>query len=261
MNVVLALFPLASFFVWSCVTTPVTNRQSVRLLPESQLNSMGVQAYKEMLQKEKESADPRYNEMVRRIGQRIATVSGKNYQWEFKVIDNSQMVNAFCLPGGKVAVYTGILPVAKNEAGLAAVMGHEVAHAILQHGNERVSQQLLIQAGLVVTAISLNNNKYRNLILGGLGVGSTIGVALPFSRMHESEADRVGTEYMARAGYDPREAVELWHRMGAQGGGKMPQFLSTHPDPTKRAQDLSKRMGEMIPLYEASAAKQASTPI
>ncbi len=248
-------FLLGSVLVVACVTTPVTKRKQIRLLPESQMNAMGVQAYGEMLSKEKLSTNKRWNEMVARVGRNIAAASGKNYQWEVKLIDDPKTVNAFCLPGGKIAVYTGILPVAKNEAGLAAVMGHEVAHAVLQHGNERVSQGILAQAGLTLTAISLKDSKYRDIIVGGLGVGTQFGVMLPFSRKHESEADRVGVEYMAKAGYDPRESVELWKRMAALGGGSVPEVVSTHPDPMRRAGDLNKLQPELANIYATSNKK------
>lgn len=236
----------------ACATAPVTGRKQLRLLPESQMNTMGVQAYSEMLSKEKISSDKRLTDMVVRVGNRIAAASGKDYKWEFKLIDDPKTLNAFCLPGGKVAVYTGILPIAKNEAGLAAIMGHEVAHAVLQHGNERVSQGVLAQAGLTLAAVSMKDNKYRNLIVGGLGVGTQFGVMLPFSRKHETEADVVGAEYMAKAGYDPRESVEVWKRMAAQGG-KMPEVLSTHPDPLRRAKELEQLQGKLQPIYAASS--------
>ncbi len=240
-----------ALLIVACVTTPVTGRKQLRLLPESQMNTMGVQAYSEMLSKEKLSTDKRLNDMVARIGKQIAAASGKNYEWEFKLIDDPKTVNAFCLPGGKVAVYTGILPIAKNEAGLAAIMGHEVAHAVLQHGNERVSQGILAQAGLTIAAVSLKDSRYRDIVVGGLGVGTQFGVMLPFSRKHETEADVVGAEYMAKAGYDPKESVEIWKRM-AQNSGKVPEVLSTHPDPLRRAKELEKLQPKLQQIYAAS---------
>ncbi len=238
--------------VAACVTSPETGRSQLSLVSDSQMNSLGAQAYQETLAKSKISRNSNLNSEVATIGRRIAQASGVDYEWEFKVIDEPQTVNAFCLPGGKVAVYTGIVPVAKNNAALAAVMGHEVAHATLRHSAERMSQQMVMQMGLTVASISFSNSENRNVIAGLLGIGTQFGVVLPFSRYHESEADRVGLEYMARAGYDPREAVGLWERMGAAGGGRPPEILSTHPDPVRRARDLNKHMAKALALYQAS---------
>ncbi len=238
--------------VAACVTSPETGRSQLSLVSDSQMNSLGAQAYQETLAKSKISRNSNLNSEVATIGRRIAQASGVDYDWEFKVIDEPQTVNAFCLPGGKVAVYTGIVPVAKNNAALAAVMGHEVAHATLRHSAERMSQQLVMQMGLTVASISFSNSENRNMIAGLLGIGTQFGVVLPFSRYHESEADRVGLEYMARAGYDPREAVGLWERMGAAGGGRPPEILSTHPDPVRRARDLNKHMAKALAMYQAS---------
>ncbi len=238
--------------VAACVTSPETGRSQLSLVSDSQMNSLGAQAYQETLAKSKISRNSNLNNEVATIGRRIAQASGVDYEWEFKVIDEPQTVNAFCLPGGKVAVYTGIVPVAKNNAALAAVMGHEVAHATLRHSAERMSQQMVMQMGLTVASISFSNSENRNVIAGLLGIGTQFGVVLPFSRYHESEADRVGLEYMARAGYDPREAVGLWERMGAAGGGRPPEILSTHPDPVRRARDLNKHMAKALALYQAS---------
>lgn len=248
-------------FIYSCTTVPVTERSQANLIPDSQMNAMGVEAFKEVLAKEKISSNPTLIEMVTRIGKRIANASGENFSWEFKVIENAKTVNAFCLPGGKVAVYTGILPVAKNEAALAAVMGHEVAHAVARHGAERMTQQLALTGGLMVLDTTLlKDNKYRALIIGALGVGANFGVMLPYSRVHEAEADRIGLMYMAKAGYDPREAPELWLRMAKLGGAAPPEFMSTHPDPVKRSEALRSRIAEVMPQYEQSA-KQPSTQI
>jgi predicted Zn-dependent protease len=223
------------------------------------MNILGAQSYEEVLKKEKISKDPKLNEMVNRIGKRIAKASGADFAWEFKVIDNAETVNAFCLPGGKVAVYTGILPIAKNEAALAAVMGHEVAHATLKHGAERMSQQLATQAGLAAASLSLKNSAQRDLILGGIGLGAQFGVLLPYSRKHETEADIVGLKYLAKAGYDPKESVGLWERM-AKTGGKVPEIISTHPDPARRARDLEAEIPKVMALYDKSE-KQPSKPL
>jgi metalloendopeptidase OMA1, mitochondrial len=240
----------------ACVTSPETGRTQLSLVPESQMTALGIQAYQETLSKSKISRNTALNNEVATIGRRIAQASGVNYDWEFTVLDEPQTVNAFCLPGGKVAVYTGIIPVAKNNAALAAVMGHEVAHAVLRHAGERMSQQMVMQMGLSAAALTFSDSEYKNTIAGLLGIGAQFGIALPFSRYHESEADRVGLEYMAKAGYDPREAVGLWQRMGAlSGGGRPPEILSTHPDPSRRAKELERHMPRALSLYQASSLR------
>jgi predicted Zn-dependent protease len=174
-----------------------------------------------------------------------------NWAWEFKVLE-SREVNAFCLPGGKVAFYTGIFPVLENEAGLAAVMGHEIAHATARHGGQRITQGLCVQLGLTAAAISLGNQQYREEILGLLGISAMGAIVLPFSRDHELEADRIGLIYMARAGYDPQEGPNLWRRMQKLGGQKPPELLSTHPSDERRIQQL-----EAMQPQAVEAGKQA----
>lgn len=231
----------------------------IHLLSEAQMNQMGEQNYQSIKSKTKISKDLILKEKIQRIGRRIAKASGKNYNWEFELFDEPKTVNAFCLPGGKIGVYTGIIPIAKNEAGLAAVLGHEVAHATLGHGNERVSQGLITSIGFAAMEAVLGDSQNRDVILGGLGIGAQFGILLPFSRGHESAADRVGTQYMAKAGYDPREAKDLWMRMAATGG-KVPEFMSTHPDPLRRAKALEQNLSEFLPLYQVSE-NQPSKPL
>lgn len=248
---------LIAALVYSCATTPETNRQQLSLVPESQVNALGEEAYRDLLSKSKLSQNKALNEEVIKVGQRIAQASGADFAWEFNVLAEDKTVNAFCLPGGKVGVYTGIIPIAENTAGLAAVLGHEVAHAVLRHSSERMSQQLVMQLGLALATVSFQNSKYKDLIAGALGVGTVYGITLPFSRYHESEADRVGLEYMAKAGYDPSEAVQLWYRMAEEGGGQRPpEILSTHPDPAQRAKHLQSQLPEVIAIYEGSAKSQ-----
>ena len=249
--------------VLACVTNS-EGRKSFNLIGDAQMTSMGDSAYGEVIAKAKAEGhlvtkgSPR-DEMVERIGRRIAAVSGADFKWEFNVIDEPKTVNAFCLPGGKIAVYTGILPVAKTEAALAVVMGHEVAHATMRHGAERMSQQLAV-AGLASAAeISLRDNKYRSLWMGALALGANFGVILPYSRGHESEADAVGLKYAARAGYDPSVAPGLWDRMGASGKSP-PEFMSTHPDPSNRSKALATMQEKVRPLYEQSD-RQDDRPI
>jgi predicted Zn-dependent protease len=216
---------------------------------------MGVQAYQQILKKEKVSTNPEHNALVQRVGRRIAEATGrKDYQWEFKVIENDKMINAFALPGGKVAVYTGILPVTRDEAGLAAVMGHEVAHAIARHGGERVSQGLLVQVGLGVVQAALGSQDPATTkqVATLLGAGAAVGLILPFSRSQESEADRLGMIYMAKAGYDPHAARDLWVRMGqaSKGQQKPPEFLSTHPANQTRIRQIEAWMPEAMRYYD-----------
>lgn len=235
----------------SCVTSPETGRRQLNLVSDGEMNTMGEQAYKEMLSKSKISQKPQLNSEIVNIGKRIAAATDVSYDWEFSVIDENQ-VNAFCLPGGKVAVYTALIPVAKNNAALAAVLGHEVAHAVLRHSAERMSQQLILNQSMQIAGVLFSSSQHKDLIAAAMGIGANYGVALPFGRYEEAEADRVGLEYMAKAGYDPREAIGLWERMGQMGGGRPPEILSTHPDPVNRAKDLAKHMDKALALYNAS---------
>lgn len=247
------------FALGACVTTNEQGRQALNFIPDGQMNQLGAQAYDEMKKTEKESANKAAAEMIQRIGKRIAAASGAKYDWEFRLFAN-KAVNAFCLPGGKVGVFEGILPVAENEAGLAAIIGHEVAHATLEHGAERVSQGMVLQAGMTAADLALSDNRYRAPLLAALGLGSQVGVLLPYSRMHESEADILGLEYLAKAGYDPMEAPKLWERMVKLPGGGGPEFLATHPNPSKRAQALRQHIKKVMPQYGKSQ-QQKNRPI
>lgn len=254
----LNLFSLSpSLFLLSC--SGESNRPRLILVPDEQMNALGEEAYIDILSKSRLSLDSRVNRDVEEIGQRIAQASGADYDWEFNVIVDDQ-ANAFCLPGGKVAVYTGIVPFAKTNAGLAAVMGHEVAHALLRHSAERVSENYLLQMGLSLANLSFQNSPYKDLLAAALGLGSQVGIELPFSRFQEQEADRVGLELMAKAGYDPREAIGLWERMEAGAGDRPPEILSTHPDPKDRIKELNEDMNKALEIYDASA-KVETTPL
>ncbi len=248
--VVVVLTALAS----ACETAPVTGRNQLIILPESQEIQMGLQAYDEILKKEKISTDPQANALVQRVGKRIAAATGEDLPWEFKVIENDKVANAFALPGGKVAVYTGLLPITQTEAGLAAVIGHEIAHATARHGGERLSQNLIAQLGLAATAAAMSNRDPATVqsVIGLLGAGATVGVSLPFGRSQESEADRIGMIYMAKAGYDPRAAKDLWLRMAAASEGKQrpPEFLSTHPAEATRIERIEKWLPEALAYYK-----------
>ena len=232
----------------ACQTVPVTGRQQLIFLSASEETQMGLSAYREILKKEKLSQDPAVNAMVKRVGERIAAVSDRpDFQWEFRVIEKDQ-ANAFALPGGKVAVYTGILKYTQTEAGLAVVMGHEVAHALARHGGERMSRSMLAQFGLTAGAIALGGSNPG--VMQAIGMAYGVGVELPFGRGQESEADHIGLILMAKAGYDPREAVPFWQRMSSgKGGGAPPEFLSTHPSGDTRVRQLQQWMPEALQVY------------
>ncbi|GBG01816.1 lipoprotein [Azospira sp. I13] len=236
----------------ACQTVPITGRSQMQFLGEGQEMRMGLTSYQDILKKEKVSDDPELNAQIQRVGRRIAAATGKNYQWEFKVIENDKTINAFCLPGGKVAVYTGLLPVTQDDAGLAAVIGHEVAHAIARHGGERLSQQMLVAGLTAAVVVSSSDSRKANLYAGLLGAGAAVGYLLPYSRLQESEADRMGLVYMAKAGYDPHASLELWKRMAeaAKRESKPPEFLSTHPADSTRIRQIQDWLPEAMQYYK-----------
>ncbi|RYY62486.1 MAG: M48 family peptidase [Chitinophagaceae bacterium] len=262
---ILSVFLIAGGLV-ACSSNAVTGRSQLKLLPESQLQSMAVTQYQQFLTENKvvSASGSRDAEMVTRVGQRITKAvtdyyASKGlsdqlagYQWEYKLVQSND-VNAWCMPGGKIVVYTGLLPITQNEAALAAVMGHEVSHAIFNHGNERMSQSMgaeALQAGLQV-ALANKPAATQSLFLGAFGVGSQVGVLLPFSRKHELEADHYGLIWAAMAGYNPQEAIALWQRMEkASNGQKPPEFLSTHPAEGNRIAQLEKYMPEAMKYYK-----------
>ncbi len=247
----------------ACTTVPITGRSQLSLVPEAEMQQMSFQQYKEVIAKEKLSTDAAATRQVKTVGQRIQraveTYMAQNnlsqelagFQWEFNLLDSKE-VNAWCMPGGKVAVYTGILPVMKDETGMAVVMGHEIAHAIAKHSNERASQAMVAQGlGSSLQALAGQNpTTAKNVFLGAVGVGSQLKM-LSFGRNQESEADRLGLIFMAMAGYDPRAAPAFWERMSAQsGGGAPPEFLSTHPSDQTRIADINARMNEALGYYK-----------
>ena len=249
-----ALMPVA---LAACQIVPYTGRSQLQLLSEPEEKRMGLQAYRAILRKSRLSRDPVANEMVTRVGTRIAAATGRtDYTWEFRVVDDNRQINAFALPGGKVAVYTGLLPVARDDAGLAAVLGHEIAHAVARHGGERVSQELLLQAGLQATMAGLSRGDPQTVRSVGslLGAGAAVGLILPWSREQESEADHLGLIYMAKAGYDPHAALDLWRRMSeaSRGRGEPPEFLSTHPSHGTRIRQIEQWLPEALQYYQAS---------
>ncbi len=240
----------------ACARAPITERSQLILISPAQESQLGASAFQEVVSKEKISRDPELQAVVDRIGWRIARAANlTDAKWEFAVIDDPKVANAFALPGGKVGVYTGIFPVARTEGGLAAVMAHEVAHVLARHGAERLSQGLLAQLG--ATAIQVGMTRSDPGVVRGVmtayGLGANVGVLLPYSRLQESEADRIGVLLMAKAGYDPKEAVHLWERMAKSDPSRPPEFLSTHPSPERRIQDLQALIPNALTYYRPSA--------
>jgi predicted Zn-dependent protease len=249
----------------SCQKNAITGRRSLDLIPESEMIGMSLTEYDKFLAEHKPLPAENANVvLVRKVGTKIQKSVEKYYadkglskqldgfKWEFNVVDEN-VVNAWCMPGGKVVVYTGLLPVTQDEKSLAVVMGHEIAHAIARHGNERMSQGLLVQAGGVVLSVALSNKPQatHDLFMQSFGVGSQLGM-LGYSRQHESEADHMGIVFAAMAGYDPMAAITFWERMMKAGGEKPPQILSTHPSDETRINDLKGFMKDALPYYTAS---------
>lgn len=248
----------------ACAKAPYTKRKQLLLLSPGEEAKLGAAAYREQIAQEKACNDAALNKQVYAIGRSIADVSGKKeWAWEFRVLDAPDTMNAFALPGGKTAVYTGILAPAGNEAGLATVMGHEVAHAIARHGGERVSQALLVQMGLQAADLSLQDQKQRGPLMAALGLGAQVGVLMPFGRDQESEGDHIGLMLMAKAGYDPVHAVSFWQRFERTKGqgGDVPEWLSTHPSPGTRVKNLQKWLPEARKHYAKSRKLGAGAPL
>jgi predicted Zn-dependent protease len=245
-----------------CATVPITGRKQLLLLSEGDETALGLQAYQEVLTKEKLSTDPAANALVQQVGARIAAATGKNYQWEFKVVDKPGTVNAFCLPGGKVVVYSGLLPVALDANGLATVIGHEVAHAIARHGGERVSENLLASVALETVSASMGAKDPQTVktVTGLLGAGVQVGLMLPFSRDQESEADHMGLIYMAKAGFPPETAVAFWQRMAAASRGAPPEILSDLPSDARRIEQIQAWLPEARAVFVPGPAIAAPPP-
>ena len=255
---------LGILFIIGCATVPYTGRHQFILVSEGQEASLGDEAYRHTLRDSVVTHDVSAERLVRRVGEKIAAVANKpEYKWEFATINDPETVNAFALPGGKVAVYTGIFGPARDEAGLAVVMGHEVAHALARHPAERMSQGMLLQLGGVGLGVALGRNPaLANQVLQAYGIGTSVGVALPFGRSQETEADHIGLILMAKAGYDPRVALDLWERMQKKEGGKgaPPEFLSTHPGYETRKEQLRSFLPEALSYYQPSDARIESLP-
>ncbi len=258
-----ALLSVFLLFLGACSSVPITGRQQLNLVSEDTMASTATQQYQQFLNQADVVRNTSESAMVKEVGRRIASAveeyfsrmgrgeSLRDYNWEFNLID-SQEVNAWAMPGGKVAVYRGILPVAQSEAGLAAIMSHEVAHVVARHGSERMSQGLLTQMGGIALSAALSSQPQQTQQLWSqiFGAGAQIGVMLPYSRLQENEADRLGLIFMALAGYDPRAAVEVWQRMAAQGGPSSPEFLSTHPADQTRIRKIQQNIPEAMRFYQ-----------
>jgi predicted Zn-dependent protease len=256
---------LGIFLLFQCSPVPITGRKQLSLVPQSQLLALSFQSYSEFLAENKPVSGTNDAEEVKKVGKNIQGAVEQyfrdrkmedrldGYKWEYNLVKDSS-INAFALPGGKVAVFTGIIPVTENETGLAVVMGHEIAHAVANHGNERMSQLLLIQVGGLTLSEALQQQPEltRQLALVAFGVGTQVGVLLPYNRLQETEADRLGMIFMAMAGYDPRNAVKFWQRMGQQSGGEgnVPEFLSTHPSTDTRIENIKNMIPEALKYYK-----------
>lgn len=259
-SVYLLVLFFVSFVLVQCATVPVTGRKQLLIMPESEMVQMSLTSYDSFLKENQLSKDAVATRQVKNVGARIAAAVEtylksqgqeelvKDFKWEFNLVQSKE-VNAWCMPGGKVVVYEGILPVCKDDEGLAVVMGHEIAHAIARHGNERMSQQMLLEAGSAATAYALKDKPETTKTLLGtaIGLGSNYGVVLPFSRKHEYEADRLGLIFMTIAGYQPERAVEFWTRMSeATAGQKVPEFMSTHPSDANRIAQIKALLPEAL---------------
>lgn len=249
--------------ILSCATNPFTGKKTMALVPNSQLFPTAFAQYDQFLNENKVVKGTKDAEMITRVGQRIAVAAERwlnanghqgylnDYKWEYNLV-NDETVNAWCMPGGKIVFYTGILPIAQSEAGVAAIMGHEVAHALANHGQQRMSAGIVQQLGAVAGNVAIKDDQTRAIFNQAYGIGSQVGVMLPFSRSHETESDNIGLHLMAIAGYNPYEAAELWKRMKAKSGGQAPpEFMSTHPSNDTRIKNLT----DWAPLAEKEARK------
>lgn len=250
----------------ACVTNPVTGRSSLQIANNSEIATMASQEYKTTLSKSKVITGTAEANRVKNVGNRIKQAAEKyytsigrqsdlaNYNWEFNLLQDSQL-NAWCMPGGKVAVYTGILPVTKDDNGLAVVMGHEISHALAGHGNERISQAMLAQYGGSILGSSINNSQWASVFQQVYPIGAQVGL-LAYGRKQELEADKMGLYLMGMAGYDPRTAPAFWERMEASSkGNTVPQFLSTHPNPSSRIADINEAMPQALEYFKAAGGK------
>jgi predicted Zn-dependent protease len=267
---VLLSLALCSLLLFGCSRVPLTDRQQLLLVADTDLEQQGALQYADLLSKSKVfSATAPDEKSVVRVGSRLAKAvdqfvaekgispNGTGYKWEFNLIDDPNTPNAFCLPGGKIAVYSGLLPITKDDTGLAVVISHEIAHALARHSNERLSQMLLVQFGGAQLSDAIKNNpeETQKNIMTAFGIGANVGVLLPYNRAQESEADRIGLALMAYAGYDPHKALDFWTRMEQLGGSGMPELLSTHPLDETRIKDIKSEIPEAMKYYRGQNTK------
>jgi len=259
---------LSVVFLTSCKTVPLTGRKQLSLVSESEVMSMSLSQYDQFIKSNKISLNKAETDRVRRVGNKIAVAVEQyfkdkgltsyldGYKWEFNLIED-KTVNAWCMPGGKVVVYTGILPLIRNDAQLATVMSHEIAHAVARHGGERMSEQLVAQgAGIALSvALAQKPKETQQLAMAAFGMGSQLGYLLPFSRTHEYEADEMGLYFMAMAGYNPGESADFWKTMAANSQSKAPEFLSTHPLDENRIARINAKLPEAMKYYHPTKGK------
>jgi predicted Zn-dependent protease len=254
---------ILALFNQACTTVPLTGRKQLNLMPESEMISMSLTNYSDFMKVNPVSTDQANIEIVKTVGSDIASSVTKyfadnnlasrleGYKWEFNLVKNDSTPNAWCMPGGKVVVYTGILKYTQDKNGLAVVLSHEIAHAVARHGNERMSQELLTQMGGMALSEALKQKpaQTQSIFNGAYGLGTQMGVLLPFSREHELEADKLGLIFMAMAGYDPQTAIPFWERMSSMGGNKPPEFMSTHPSDATRIAKIKEALPGIMPYY------------
>jgi predicted Zn-dependent protease len=255
---------LTALIYQACTVVPLTGRKQLNLMPESEMISMSLTSYNDFMKENPPSADRKNADIVKEVGTNISAAVTKyftdnnladrlnGYQWEFNLVKNDSTPNAWCMPGGKVVVYSGILPYTKDKNGLAVVISHEIAHAVARHGNERMSQQMVAQFGSVALneVIKEKPEQTRTIFNGVYGLGAQYGLMLPYSRDHELEADKLGLIFMAMAGYDPQSAVAFWERMASMGGQKPPEFMSTHPADGTRINKIKAALPEALKYYK-----------
>lgn len=256
------LFLALIIIAGACATVPLTGRKQITAVPSAEINALSNESYNQVLSESKISSNTRQSEAVKRVGIRVSNAVEKymnaqnlsdrlnGYVWEFNLLEGEQL-NAWCMPGGKIAFYEGIMPICLDDNGIAVVMAHEVSHALAHHANERMSQQLAIQLGGMALSEAMSQQKEttQQLAMAAFGLGSQVGIMLPYSRKHEVEADELGLYFMAMAGYDPREAPRFWERMLQAGSSSMPEFLSTHPQPENRIANINRAMDKAMKFY------------
>ena len=261
LNKILLLIPLVALLLAGCSTVPVTGRKQLMLVPPAQIAQQSATAYRQVIKKGPLSQDREKVAQIKRVGNDVSVAVEKylrqnghgslvsQFKWEFNLIEN-KTPNAWCMPGGKVVFYTGILPYTKDDAGVAVIMGHEIAHAVAGHGAERISQQLLMAGGAIAISEVAEDSDYRDIYLIAYGLGGELGAILPYSRIHESEADKMGLIFMAMAGYNPNVAIDFWQRMASTKNGSVPEFMSTHPSDATRINQLRNFMPEAMKYYK-----------